>query len=168
MTITVTIAILLVVTFLAAAIDVRTRTIPNALLAPAALAVIAVHAPEGLSVVGLCTATMLVAFIAGTLAFSAGWLGGGDVKLIAVCCGLVGAAGAARLVPDILIAGALLALVSAAARGRLLALVRSAAAVAAFRTAPDRRNALPYAVAIAAGSAAYAISVFTAALRFPT
>ena len=58
---------------------------------------------------------MLAAFVVGSLAFSAGWFGGGDVKLIAAACGLVSFPGAVSLVLYVLAAGALLAL--AVARG---------------------------------------------------
>jgi prepilin peptidase CpaA len=160
--------VLLAVTCVAAAIDVRTRRIPNLLTGGAACAVILVHAPNGIGAVTISLATMLVAFLAGSLAFSAGWFGGGDVKLIAAACGLVGAAAAMWLILDILLAGFVLVLISAAARGRLIAVIRSTAALAAHGAAADERHAVPYAVAIAAGSIVYTVSAVTPALRFPT
>jgi prepilin peptidase CpaA len=158
--------VLILVTCAAAATDIRTRRIPNLLTGAAALAAVAVHLPAGPAAVALSIATMLAAFVVGSLAFSAGWFGGGDVKLVAVSCGLVGASGATWLVLDILVAGAVLACVSAAVRGRLAALVRSTAAVAAHGV-PLEKNALPYAVAIAAGSIAYVASTTVPALRLP-
>jgi prepilin peptidase CpaA len=158
--------VLLVVTCAAAAIDVRTRRIPNALTGAAALAALAVHLPDGALAVLISLAALAAAFVAGSLAFSAGWFGGGDVKLIAAACGLVGFPGAVFLVLYVLAAGALLALAVAAARGRLVALVRSTAAVAA-NGAPVERTKLPYGVAIAAGSFVFAATTLVPALRLP-
>jgi Flp pilus assembly protein protease CpaA len=157
--------VLILVTCAAAALDLRTRRIPNALTGAAALAAVAVHLPAGPLAAGLSIAAMVAAFALGSLAFSAGWFGGGDVKLVAVCCGLAGAAGATWLVLDILVAGAMLACVTAAARGRLAALVRSTAAVATHGAPLENTNTLPYAVAIAAGSIAYVASTTVQALR---
>ncbi|HEY0613666.1 MAG TPA: A24 family peptidase [Candidatus Elarobacter sp.] len=149
----------------AAATDVRSRRIPNALTGFAALAAVAVHAPAGLGPVALSLAAMAGAFLLGSVAFSAGWFGGGDVKLLAGCCGLAGIPGAPSLALDVLVAGALLALATALAQGRLVTLVRSTAAVAAHG-APSSGTTLPYAVAIAAGTAFYVFSPI-AALRLP-
>ena len=157
--------VLLVAVCAAAAIDVRTRKIPNLLTGAAVFAAIVLHAPEGITSVLAVLATMLVVFLAGSVAFSAGWLGGGDVKLIAASCGLVGSNGATWLVLDILLAGAVVALVTAAARGRLVALVRSTAAIATHG-APVEKHTVPYAVAIAAGSIVYVASTLAPALRF--
>jgi len=158
---------LLVVACAAAAIDVRTRRIPNALTGAAALAALAVHLPAGPFAVTLALAAMACAFAVGTMAFTAGWFGGGDVKLIAVCCGFASLPGSISLVLYVLVAGALLALVTAAARGRLVALVRSTAAVAVHGAPGERDMLLPYGVAIAAGSFAYAASTVVPALRLP-
>ncbi len=150
--------VLLLVTCAAAAIDVRTHRIPNALTGFTALAALALAVFAGPFAVLTCILAMAAAFAAGSIAFSAGWFGGGDVKLIAACCGLAGFPGAVSLVLFILIAGAVLALVTAAARGRLVALVRSTAAVAAHG-APTAQVPLPYAVAIAGGSIAFVATV---------
>jgi len=162
-----TLTVLLAITCAGAAIDVRARRIPNLLTGAAALAAIALHAPLGVTAVMVSLATMLLAFVVGSVAFSAGWLGGGDVKLIAACCGLVGSSGAVWLVLEILLAGAIVVLVSAAARGRLLAVVRSTTAIATRGAAPVENHTVPYAVAIFAGSIVYAVSTVTPALRFP-
>ncbi|MFN2459235.1 MAG: prepilin peptidase [Candidatus Velthaea sp.] len=153
-------------TLVAAAIDVRVRRIPNALTGGLAVAGIALHVPQGVSPTVLAVAAMLAAFVAGSLAFSAGWFGGGDVKLIAACCAVAGFPGSGALVLEILAAGAVLALVWAAAGGRLFSLVRSTTAVA-LRGAPLESNTLPYGVAIAAGSIFYTASSLVPALRLP-
>ena len=155
---------LLVASFAAAVIDVRTRRIPNALTSAAALVALVVHLPAGPLAVAVALGAMIAAFLVGSVVFSAGWFGGGDVKLIAAACGLAGAPGAVSLVLFVLVAGALLALASATARGRLVALVRSTASVAA-RGGASERTLLPYGVAIAGGSIVYAISTLLPALR---
>jgi prepilin peptidase CpaA len=158
--------VLLLVTCAAAAIDVRTRRIPNALTGAAALAALALHLPAGPLAVALALGAMLAAFAIGSVAFTAGWFGGGDVKLLAACCGLASFPGSISLVLYVLVAGMLLALVTAAMSGRLVALVRSTAAVA-MHGAPVEKNTLPYGVAIAAGSFAYAVSTIVPVLRLP-
>ena len=158
------IAVLLAVTLAAAATDVRTRRIPNALTGGAAVAALALHLSGGVVGELTCIASMAAAFALGSLAFSAGWFGGGDVKLIAAACGLAGFPGALALVLYIMICGAFLALVTAAISGRFAALLRSTAGVA-VRGAATERTLLPYGVAIAAGSIVYAISTLAPALR---
>jgi prepilin peptidase CpaA len=158
--------VLILVTCAAAAVDVRTRRIPNALTGAAAVAALAVHVPDGAGAVALAVAAMAAAFLAGMLAFSAGWFGGGDVKLVAACCGLAGFPGSLSLMLYVLVAGALLAVITAALRGRLVALVRSTIAVASYG-APTEADPLPYGVAIAAGGFVYAISTIVPAMRLP-
>jgi prepilin peptidase CpaA len=157
---------LLVASFAAAAIDVRTRRIPNALTSATALVALGLHCSAGPLAVAIALGAMIAAFLVGSVAFSAGWFGGGDVKLLAACCGLASFPGAIALVLYVLIAGMLLALVTAAVNGRLVALVRSSAAVAAHGV-PLSSNTLPYGVAIAAGSFAYALSTLVPVLRLP-
>jgi prepilin peptidase CpaA len=153
---TVATIVLLVATLVAAVTDVRTRRISNVLTAATAVIAVAVHLSEGIAPELAAIAVMTVAFVIGSFAYSAGWFGGGDVKLIAACCGLVGFPAAIPFALDVLVAGGVLALVAAAANGRLLALVRSTAAVA-VRGAATEKTTLPYGVAIAAGSIAYAL-----------
>ncbi|HYW54362.1 MAG TPA: A24 family peptidase [Dongiaceae bacterium] len=148
--------VLLVATLAAAVTDVRTRRIPNVLTASTAVVAIGIHLPDGIGPELAAVAAMIAAFLVGSFAYSAGWFGGGDVKLIAACCGLVGFPAALPFALDVLAAGGVLALVAAAANGRLVALVRSTAAVAA-RGAATENTTLPYGVAIAAGSIAYAL-----------
>jgi prepilin peptidase CpaA len=149
--------VLLVATLIAAVTDIRSRRIPNALTAATAVLAVAVHLADGIGPELAAIAAMIAAFVLGSFAYSAGWFGGGDVKLIAACCGLVGFPAAVPLVLDVLVAGGVLALVAAAATGRLGALVRSTTAVAMRGTATEKTT-LPYGVAIAAGSIAYALT----------
>ncbi|HWT07485.1 MAG TPA: prepilin peptidase [Xanthomonadales bacterium] len=148
--------VLLVATLAAAVTDVRTRRIPNVLTAATAVSAVAVHLFDGIGPELAAIAVMTAAFAIGSFAYSAGWFGGGDVKLIAACCGLVGFPAAIPFALDVLVAGGVLALVAAAANGRLVALVRSTATVA-VRGAATEKTTLPYGVAIAAGSIAYAL-----------
>ena len=149
--------VLLVATLAAAVTDIRSRRIPNALTATAAVLAVAVHLGEGVVPELAAIGAMIVAFVLGSFAYSAGWFGGGDVKLIAACCGLAGFPGALALVLYILVCGAFLALVTAALSGRLVALVRSTAAIATHGAATEKTT-LPYGIAIAAGSIAFVLT----------
>lgn len=163
---TVTAIVLLAATIAAATFDVRMRRIPNALTGALALVAIAIHVPQGVVPVLLAIASLCGVFALGSVAFSAGWFGGGDVKLIAACCGLVGFPGSVTLLLDVLVCGALLALVLAARSGRLVRLLRSTAAAVRYG-APTEKIALPYAVSIAAGSITYVVSTSVLVLRLP-
>jgi prepilin peptidase CpaA len=159
-------AVLIAATLCAAAIDVRVRRIPNVLTGALAIVALAIHMTQGPISLLLTLAAMCAAFALGTLAFSAGWFGGGDVKLIVGCCGLVGLPGSVTLVLEILVSGALLALVTAALRGRLVTLLRSTAAIA-MHGGSSENAPLPYGVAIAAGSLAYVVTTSLLDLRLP-
>jgi prepilin peptidase CpaA len=156
--------VLLIATLAAAVTDIRSRRIPNGLTAAAAVLAVAVHAGEGVGPEVAAIAAMIAAFVIGSLAYSAGWFGGGDVKLIAACFGLAGFPAAIPLVLYILVAGGVLALLAATVNGRLVALVRSTVSVAAHGT-PTEKTTLPYGVAIAAGSVVYAVSTLAPSLR---
>lgn len=164
--VTLTLLLLLAATLIAAVIDVRTRQIPNALTGALAIAAIGSHFPQGLGPTLVAIATAIAVFGLGTIAFSLGWFGGGDVKLLAGCCGLVSFPDCLVLVAYVLAAGGILALVTAALSGRLVALVRSTLAVATHG-APTESSKLPYGVAIAGGSALYTFSSLIPGLRLP-
>lgn len=132
-----------------------------------AVAAISIHLFDGPLVLALAIAAMIVAFAFGALAFSAGWFGGGDVKLIAVACGLVGYPGCIMLVLFILVGGAVLALAEVARQRRLVSFLRNAVAVATTGSAPETPTVLPYGVAIAGGSVVYAVAVLVHAVRIP-
>jgi Flp pilus assembly protein protease CpaA len=154
-------------TLVAAVIDLRCRRIPNALTAAMAVAALALHAVDGAMAVLLVVLAMGGAFALGMLAFGAGWFGGGDVKLVAAACGLASIPGCVALVLSIAIACAILALAHAAARGRLIGIIRSTTALAIAGATPDTSTLLPYGVAIAGGSIAYALSTVFPAVRLP-
>lgn len=158
--------VLFTATMIAAAIDIRVRRIPNLLTGALAIIAIALHVPQGFTATAISIASMLILFMLGTIVFRLGWFGGGDVKLLAACCGLVSYPNCIALVAFVLATGAALAILTAAIEGRLVALIRSTAAVVAHG-APTERSTLPYGVAIAGGSTLYIVSTLSSALRFP-
>ena len=144
-------AALLLGTVTAAIVDLRCRRIPNVLCATLAFAGIAMPATMGLTAAAGALLAMAVALCIGTMVFEAGWLGGGDVKLVAACCAVVGAPNSVPLVLEILIAGGVLSL------GALL--LRRSAGVAAVT--------VPYGLAIAGGSLSFSLSTVIPNLRIP-
>jgi prepilin peptidase CpaA len=146
--------VLVIATLCAAVIDVRVRRIPNALTAALAVIAVGIHASRSVADAALAIVAGLAAFALGAIVFRLGWFGGGDVKLLAAACALISLPNCVALVAAILAMGAILALASATMQGRLIALLRSTASVAAHG-APTERFALPYGVAIAAGSVVY-------------
>ncbi len=105
----------------------------------------------------LALAVMLAAFALGARRIFSGWFGGGDVKLDR---GRVRArqlsglhAGSSFRVSS---AGAVLAVVQAAAQGRLVTSFATLRRLALTGAAPPAPTLLPYGVAIAGGSTAYA------------
>jgi len=154
-------------TLAAAIVDIRTRRIPNALTAAMAVAAIAIHIADGATALLVVVAVMAGSFALGAVAFSAGWFGGGDVKLIAAACGVVSYPLCISLVCFILVAGAVLALAQAVRQRRLGALVRNASLLATTGVSPEAPTLLPYGVAIAGGSAVLAGAMFFPTLRLP-
>lgn len=146
----------------AAAIDLRTRRVPNGLTASLACAGL-VLAASGLGPIGFGSALLagavgLVLMLPGHLA---GATGGGDVKLLAAAGTLLGPSATFRAFAFTLMAGAALALAVALARGQLgptvrrtLRLVSSGGASAGEIRNAGAGNRIPYAPAIAAGSIA--------------
>jgi prepilin peptidase CpaA len=138
----------------AAASDVRSRRIPNALtaaLAVAGLARILLALAAGVPPLGLATDLMVAAavFAAGAVMFHLALLGGGDVKLLAAGSIWVGAPAAAQFLIVTVLAGGLLAALFAV---RLM--------VERLRCGTSGRPTLPYGVAIAAGGIAATAAVF--------
>lgn len=145
---------------LSAAIDLRTRRIPNAITVSAAAFGI-LMAAAGTS--GLSVPASLAGFALGMLLMLPGHIlgrtGGGDVKLFAALGAMLGPG---RIVAAFLytaICGGVLALLFAAMRGRLHAtlagtgrlIVRPAQTKTEIE-APARDNTFPYGPAIAAGA----------------
>jgi prepilin peptidase CpaA len=150
---------------IAVATDVTTRRIPNALTAALAIAALALHATMGWSSFLTALAALIAVTLLGFVAFSARWLGGGDIKLLAGGAAALGFPDAVPFLIYTSIAGGLLALVVAIAMGRLGSVLSSIVLVLrplAFKgtvtVEPKTPITLPYAVAIASGAAAVALS----------
>ena len=130
----------------AAASDVRSRRIPNALTGALAVAgVCTAGATGGLTGAGIALAILAVSLAAGTYAFSRGWFGGGDIKLLAAgCCGLTPALAADYLLYTAL-CGGLLSLYWLASSQRMVTVLIT-------RQLPQTGERLPYGVAAAGGA----------------
>jgi prepilin peptidase CpaA len=140
----------------AAIVDIRSRRIPNGLTAALAATALAAHAFGGAAGAVDALVAMGAVFSLGTVAFSLGWFGGGDVKLAAACAGAVGAHALPLFMLDVSLAGGVLAVVAALRESGVLALFASSAR-AARGLAPTSGLRVPYGVAIAAGSIAYTV-----------
>jgi prepilin peptidase CpaA len=160
---------------IAVATDLRSRRIPNVLTATLAVAALGLHATSGLASLGVALATLVGVMFLGLVAFSFGWLGGGDVKLLAAGAAALGFPDALPFLVYTAIGGGVLALVFAAVTGRLGTVLRSVALIVrpfAYKgttpVAPTDPIMLPYAIAIAFGAVAVALSHSAAPfLRLP-
>ncbi len=155
----VTLAVMIVGAIIAAYTDARTRRIPNLLTGTLAAVAIAASAFSGPASIGTTIVVMLVVFLVGTIAFSLGWFGGGDVKLLAACAGLAGYPGAISVVLYTFLAGGFVVVADALRRRRLGAVVASTVMVASTGVAPAERHAVPYGIAIAVGALVYGLSL---------
>lgn len=149
----------------AVATDLRGRRIPNWLTAGLALAALTLQAMGGFHSLLVALASMLGTFVLGTLVFARGWLGGGDVKLMAAVAAALPWPDTPALLLYTAIGGGLLALVVAGASGRLGATLRGTFALAVpllypgtIALQPRDGARVPYALAIAFGTACVAFS----------
>lgn len=145
--------------------DLRSRRIPNGLTIALALAGLALHATQGWAALGLTVATLVGALAVGSVAFGLGWLGGGDVKLLAAGAATLGFPDAIPFVLYTALAGGVIAFVLALGTGRLRSVLASVAALLrpfAYKgtsaVAPANPMMFPYAIAIASGAVAVALS----------
>jgi prepilin peptidase CpaA len=155
--------------------DVRSRSIPNWLTFGLAFCAIVVQAFSGPSAVLVSVIIYVAVMILGSVVFALGWLGGGDVKLLAAAAAAFGWPDCVVFLIYTSIGGGILALTVSAARGRLFTTV--AGALAAVRplaygniqaVAPRTKTVLPYGCAIALGAAAVALADSVAPfLRLP-
>jgi prepilin peptidase CpaA len=95
-------------------------------------------------------AAPLIVFAGAAGLFALGWMGGGDVKLITAIAAWTGLEGLPALLMGTVLSGGVLALVIIGARARLTG--------APDRTRVARETQVPYAVAIAGGTAFWAFS----------
>ena len=154
----------------AAFFDIATRRIPNWLPAAILIAAALFHAGNGArdAIEALGAAGVLL--VAGTLAHSRGWLGGGDVKLMVAVAAGFGFPATADFLLYALVSGGVLALVSVVVvhRRALRTATRSFAMVfagGALPRMPTGSTSVPYAVAIACGTALTASATVLPSLR---
>ena len=153
-------AVIALVVTIAAAIDLRTRRVPNVLTAAAALIGLAMAA-GGVGRVGVAMAIAGCLLGAGVMlpGYLLGGTGGGDLKLLAAIGTMLGPGATLRAFVATAIAGGVLAIVVAARRRRVAATLTGTAHLVA--TAGARRegiedaaadNRFAYAPAIAVGA----------------
>ena len=132
----------------AAVSDVRRRRIPNALTGALAIAGVSIAGVErGLPGLGTALGLLVVALAVGTVAFSRGWFGGGDVKLMAAgCCGLTPVLAGDFLLYTALCGGLLSLYAVVTSRKTVFA------AMVITRSLPRTGERLPYAVAVLGGA----------------
>jgi prepilin peptidase CpaA len=126
--------------------DVRTRRIPNWLTGSLALAALAIHSFYGLRAALISLLVMAVLTAAGTLVYSRGGIGGGDIKLAIAASGMLSYPLCLPFLLYSAIGGGLLAV------GFLIIRRQSRA------SASGKRETLPYAVAFVFGAVLVALS----------
>lgn len=126
--------------------DVRTRRIPNWLTGSLALAALAIHSFYGLRAALISLVVMAVLTAGGTLIYSRGGIGGGDIKLAIAASGMLSYPLCLPFLLYSAIGGGLLAV------GFLLLCRQSRA------NASGKRETLPYALAFAFGAVLLALS----------
>jgi prepilin peptidase CpaA len=126
--------------------DVRTRRIPNWLTGSLALAALAIHSFYGLRAALISLLVMAVLTAAGTLVYSRGGIGGGDIKLAIAASGMLSYPLCLPFLLYSAIGGGVLAV------GFLIMRRPSRA------SASGKRETLPYAVAFVFGALLVALS----------
>jgi len=156
---TLALATVLAASLIGAVCDVRTRRVPNILVgALLVCGLIESFALSGWKGVGINLAVTAVILLAGTVAFSFKFIGGGDVKLLAAAAGTLGYPAAVPFVLLTLLSGGVVGLAYAAVRGRLQATYANMQAVTlpllsgVAPVRPANGLAMPYAVSIFAGA----------------
>jgi prepilin peptidase CpaA len=166
-------ALVLAASIIAAVFDVRTRRIPNVITIALVIGGLAINALSGVHPLLADVLVTAAALAIGTVIFSLKLAGGGDVKLLASACGVLGPASALSLLLSTFLCGGLIAVCYALLRGRLrasLAGVRTMALPMFYGASPVRIEAgtsMPYALAICAGAVLTYFAHGTALLRLP-
>src|SRR5271165_1352592 len=109
--------------------DLTARRIPNVLTGGLAAAALAVHFFDGWVAVIVTIGLMAVVLIVGMSAFSLGWLGGGDVKLLAAGAGALGYPDAIGFLLYTAIGGGLIGVIALAWSGKLVTGIRNAVGI---------------------------------------
>jgi len=172
---TVELDLVLLACLVAAGTDLLWRKIPNAIPISIALIGLSFAAGHGFGSAVVSLGIILAVLVLGTLIFARGWLGGGDIKLLAAACGAMSLGDVPILLVSTSIGGGVIALGITLARGRLRDVLRSCRDLVrpllqagAVAIAPERPITMPYAVAIAFGVVTVALShTFAPYLRLP-
>ena len=141
--------------------DSRARRIPNALTYSAIAIALAFAAFRGPLPFAEAFGAVVITLLIGSLLLSLGWLGGGDIKLLAAGAATIGFPSFVLVLGYIAIAGGLFAAITAARDGRLRTVVTHIVYSLAGKTkiVTDQHAArVPYALAICAGTCYYAAS----------
>jgi prepilin peptidase CpaA len=141
--------------------DARWRRIPNALTYAAILGALAFAAFRGPLPLAEAIGAALVTILVGSVLLALGWLGGGDVKLLAAGAATVGFPWFFLILGYIAIAGGLFAAITAARDGRLRTVATHIIYSLVGKTkivADPHASRVPYALAICAGTCYYAAS----------
>ncbi|MBI3710168.1 MAG: prepilin peptidase [Proteobacteria bacterium] len=134
----------------AAAYDLATFEIPDSLsIAIVAAFLVAAFGRLGLADIGWHLAVGLAVFAVGAVLFAIGYMGGGDVKLLAASVTWVGWPGLLRYLVFVAAAGGIIA--AALLVMRALWATRAQSAPAWLRRLLSKDQGMPYATAIAAG-----------------
>jgi len=157
----VTASIFLIACAIAGYTDIRWRRVPNALTYGAMAIVVAATAPAGIGAVLWSLAAVAATIIVGSVVFGLGYIGGGDIKLLAVGAAAIGFPGFFMVLLYVACAGGAIAAVYALREGRLRTVLThvTVSAIAQTRVVPaagSRR--IPYALAIGAGAFCYIAS----------
>jgi prepilin peptidase CpaA len=144
--------VFLIACLIACVTDARTRRIPNALTYGAivvALVFAAGHGPLAfIQAFGIAVLTLVL----GSVLLSLGWLGGGDIKLLAAGAATIGYPSFLLAFAYILVAGGAFAAITA-----YRDLMQCISGQTTLVTDPNARR-VPYALAICAGTAYFAAS----------
>ena len=170
-------AFILVLPFCVAAgvTDVLWHKVPNWLTGTLALMAIGLSATHGLRAVAVTVTVMVVFLLLGMLAFAAGWIGGGDVKLTAAAAGALSYPDCVPFLLYTVLGGGVLAIAFAIVRGRLKETLAGVSILAArffgrgvSSLTPPSTSSMPYALAIGLGATLLLLSQTIAPfLRLP-
>ncbi len=153
--------IFLGVSLVACYTDVRRRRVPNLLTYGATAAIVVSTMPHGFVATLASLGSAIVVVFVGSVIFGLGWLGGGDVKLLAAGAAAIGFPAFLIVLLYVAVVGGVIAVIYGLREGRLRAVVTnvamSAAAGVNVTPAPHSRR-IPYALAICAGTFCYVAS----------
>ncbi len=153
--------VFLVSCLIASVTDLRRRRVPNVLTYGTTAVIVALNATHGALWFFSSLGSSVAIILAGSVIFGFGWLGGGDIKLLAAGAAAVGFPNYLLTLLCIASAGGVLGAIYALRERRLAAMLSNVAMSALSGTnvtpaAQSRR--VPYALAICAGSFLYAAS----------